>query len=69
MYYLAPCPAESRAPVSVAGSGCGAVLPAQVWLPGVSMDGLRDQQTGAGPQNQRGLAGGSRTRGARAAGI
>lgn len=34
---------ESGVPVSVAGPTCGGVLPAQVRLPGVPMDGLRDQ--------------------------
>lgn len=53
----------------VAGPAGGLVLPAQVWLSGVSLDGLRDQQARAGPEGQRRCAGGGRTRGVWAEGV
>lgn len=36
-----------RAAVSLAEPACSLVLPAQIWLSDLSMDGIRDQQTGA----------------------
>lgn len=58
-----PCVPECRAPVAVAGPASGPVLPAQVWLSGVSLDVFRGQQTGAGSDGQRRGSGGHRARG------
>lgn len=46
------CVSACRAPVSVAGPACGLVFPAQIWLSDLSVDGIRDQQTRAGPESQ-----------------
>lgn len=48
---------ECRAAVFVEGADGGALLPAEVWLPGVPLDCVRDQQTGAGPEGQWGRPG------------
>lgn len=52
---------ECGAAVSVEGAARGALLPAQVWLPGVPLDRDGDQQTGAGPEGQWGRPGGGWT--------
>lgn len=56
------CISEYRAPVFMAGPAGGLVLPAQVWLSGVPMDGNRDQQTRARPESKWCSLGWSRTR-------
>lgn len=45
----------------MAGPAGGIVLPAQIWLSDMSVDGIRDQQTRAGPESQSCSAGGRRT--------
>lgn len=60
---------ECGAAVSVEGAARGALLPAEVWLPGVPLDCVRDQQTGAGPESQWGRPGRGWTGGVRPEGV
>lgn len=55
------CVIECGPPVSVEGPASCLVLLAQVWLSDMSMDSIRDQQIGAGPESPRGCPGGNRT--------
>ena len=63
LFYHILCFTDCGTEIPLEGPASGAVLSSQVWLPDLSMDGVRNQQIGTGSEGQRCVSGGDRTRG------